>query len=235
VNDGSVDLERLRGELRHMSRGQLLMIADRAIDLVPGETLHVLVGDFVQIPRLELGQPCNASLLDQVHMFCEASLRGDYFESFDVNGKNCTEQSKGTDAFIAGFDRLTGQCLGAAAEGSFATAREAFERLFALLRRIDEDPAILFFADEGGSREIPVAWHAVLPLYFRCLAEDAPGETFARAVDTAIADFCDYQRADHLAAAQSVANAEQPRAELVLTAKGVLSKAKRQGTYHTTL
>jgi hypothetical protein len=151
VNQGAIDPVKLRGELRHMSLGHLLMIADRAIDLVPDETLQLLVGDFVTVPRLAVGPPRNTPLFDQVQMFCEASLRGDYFEDFDVNGKNCTEQSKGTDAFIAGFDRLIGRCLSAATGGSFATAREAFEQLFSLLRRVDEDPDIVFFADEAGS------------------------------------------------------------------------------------
>jgi hypothetical protein len=57
-----------------------------------------------------------------------------------------------------------------------------------------------------------VSWRAVLQLYFRCLTEGTSGETLARAVDTAISDFCDYQRADHLAAAQSVVNEEQKEA-----------------------
>ena len=70
--------------------------------------------------------------------FHEASLRGDYFERFDVNGNNCADHSKGTDAFIAEFDRLTGRCPERVAEGSYETARGAFKLLFALLRHIDE-------------------------------------------------------------------------------------------------
>ena len=58
VNQGSIDLVKLRGELRHMSRGHLLMIADRAIDLVPCEILQVLVEGFVSIPRLVVEEPC---------------------------------------------------------------------------------------------------------------------------------------------------------------------------------
>jgi hypothetical protein len=196
-----------------MSRGQLLMVAERTIDLVPNETLEAFVGDLVQVPILDEGQPGEASLPDEVDKFCEASLLGDYFDSFDVNSKNCLDQSQGTDAFIAEFDRLIRRCLGAAVGGSLTLAREAFERLFALLRRIDEDPdGVVFFADEAGSWQIPVDWRAVLPVYFRCLAEGSPGEAFARAVDGAITDFCHYQRPHQLAEAERVANDEQKAA-----------------------
>jgi hypothetical protein len=205
-----VDREKLRDALRQMRRGYLLKVAERAIDLVSSETLEALVGDFMQVPRLAEGQPGEASLPDEVNEFSEESLRGDYFDSFDVNSKNCMDLSQGTDAFIAEFDRLIRRCLGTAAGGSFTTAREAFERLFALLRRIDEDPdSIVFFADEAGSWQIPVDWRAVLPVYFRCLAEGTSGAAFARAVDGVVTDFCHYQRPHQLAAAESVANAEQ--------------------------
>jgi hypothetical protein len=45
VKRGSVDWEKLRRALRQMSRGQLLKVAERTIDLVPNETLEALVGD----------------------------------------------------------------------------------------------------------------------------------------------------------------------------------------------
>ena len=48
-----------------------------------------------------------------------------------------------------------------------------------------------------------------LPTYFRYLADGMPAEHFAREVDRAIADFADYDRPKHLAAARRVANAEQ--------------------------
>lgn len=83
--------------------------------------------------------------------------------------------------------------------------------LFALLRRIDEDPdSVVFFADEAGSWQVGVDWREALPAYFRCLADDgASGDDFAREVDRAITDFADYERPRHLAAARRVANAEQ--------------------------
>jgi len=213
VNQAPVDLQKLREALRKMSRGHLLMIAERALDHLPNETLVALIGGFVPVPLLDDGQTGDVPLLDQMREFCEASLRGDYHDSFDVNSKNCTQLSKGTEAFIAEFDRLITLTRGAATAGSLAMARAAFEQLFALLRRIDEDPdSVIFFADEAGSWQIPVDWRAVLPTYFQCLADDTSGEEFAHVVDAAISDFCHHERPYHVAAAERVANAAQKAA-----------------------
>lgn len=206
----SVDHERLRAALRQMSRGQLLIIAERAVELLPAPDLPHLVADMVLVPVREDALADTASLLDEVRKFHAASLRGEYFQDFDVNSKNCTEQSKGTDAFIAEFDRLTGKGMRAVEQGSHDEVRTAFELLFSLLRRIDEAPdRIVFFADEPGSWQIPVNWPAVLPAYFRCLAAGATGEDYAIGVERAISDFCHHGRPDLIAAAQREANDDQ--------------------------
>ncbi len=207
---GAIDIEKLHVALRRMSRGNLLIVAERAIRIAPRAKLRQLVGDMVRLDELAEGQRGAAPLLDEVRKFHDASLSGEYYDSFDVNSKNFMEKSKGTEAFIAEFDRLVGKSVRAAAKGPHAPVREAFELLFALLRRIDEHPdSLVFFADEGGSWQVGVDWRHALPAYFRCLASDTPGEDFAREVDRTIADFADYERPRHLAAARRVANAEQ--------------------------
>jgi len=45
-----VDLERLRGALRQMSRGHLLMVAEQAIEIVTTAKLRALLGDIVRLP-----------------------------------------------------------------------------------------------------------------------------------------------------------------------------------------
>jgi len=54
-----VDTEKLRAALRHMSRGNLLSIANRAIELVPRARLGSLVAGIVR-----LGSPLLPSLVD---------------------------------------------------------------------------------------------------------------------------------------------------------------------------
>jgi hypothetical protein len=50
VKRESVDLETLRVALQQLSRGGLLMIAERAIEIVPSAKLGALVGDMVRLP-----------------------------------------------------------------------------------------------------------------------------------------------------------------------------------------
>ena len=105
------------------------------------------------------------------------------------------EKSKGTDAFIAEFERLIAKCVRAAAKGPRGNVRKAFELLFALLRRLDTDSNdVVFFADEGGSWQVGVDWRVALAGYFQCLADVASADEFAREVDRAIRDFSEYDR-----------------------------------------
>lgn len=213
MSSRKVDLERLRVALRRMSRGNLLVVVERAIELVPKTKLQVLIGDMVRLDDLGEGKRGAGPLLDEVRRFHAASLAGEYYESFNVNSKNFMEKSEGTETFIAEFDRLLTKCIRAATKRPQGPVREAFELLFALIRQIDEDPdSVVFFADEAGSWQIDVDWRRALPAYFECLAATAPGEEFAREVDRTIIDFVDYERPTHLTAARRVANAEQKAA-----------------------
>jgi len=215
-----VDLEKLRVALRRVSRGNLLMVAERAIEIVPKTTLQTLIGDMVRLDHLVEGRRGAAPLLDDVRKFHAAGLAGEYYEDFDVNSKNFMDKSEGTEAFIAEFDRLVAKCIRAAAKRPQGPVREAFELLFAVLRQIDEDPeSVVFFADEAGSWQVGVDWREALPAYFQCLAANSPGEEFAREVDRTITDFADYERPKHLAAARRVANAEQKAALRRLAAR----------------
>jgi len=207
------DLDKLRTKLRALRRGDLLIIAERAAELVPRAKLEALLGDLVQVDAFESTTPKQTPLLKEVQKFHAASLGGRYFESFCVDSRNFMERSVGTDAFIAEFDRLLGKCVRAADTAPRNVVREAFELLFGLLRHIDEaHDDVIFFADEAGSWQVGIDWRAVFPAYFRCLADTAVAEEFARTVDQAIRDFADYERPHHLKAARKVASAAQQAA-----------------------
>lgn len=211
--DRTVDFEKLRRSLQELSRGHLLIIAQRAIEQVPSASLPALVGDLVQIDIPESSTVEAPSLLEEVRSFHAASRRGEYYKDFPVHSHNCTEMSTGTDAFIAEFDRHVVRCLREAHTGARPEVREAFELLFGLLRHIDEClDDVLFFADEGGAWNVQVDWRAVLPVYFRCLAETVTAEEFARTVDQTIGDFANHDRGHHLSQARRVAIPEQQAA-----------------------
>ncbi|HTP29097.1 MAG TPA: hypothetical protein VMK12_25975 [Anaeromyxobacteraceae bacterium] len=209
----TVDLEKLRLALRRLTRGDLLTIAERATELVPRAKLAALLGDLVRLEVLAGGKGGVKPLLDEVRKFHAAVLHRDYYDSFGVNSRNFMDKSEGTEEFVADFERLIGKCIRAVENGPRPQLREAFDLLFALLRRLDSDPdSIVFFADEAGSWQVDVDWQAALPAYFRCLAEGTPADEYARVVHQAIEDFADRERPRHLAAARRVANAEQKAA-----------------------
>ena len=213
------DLERLRRALRALRRGDLLIIAERAAELVPRAKLGALLGDLVQIDALAQASGALAPLLKQVQKFHTAALAGKYYQDFSVNSRNFMERSAGTDAFIAEFDRLLGTCVRAADTGPPGAVRQPFELLFGLLRHIDEaSDDVIFFADEAGSWQVGVNWRTVFPAYFGCLAGTATADEFATNVDRAIADFADHERPRHLAAARKVASAAQRAALRALSA-----------------
>lgn len=204
------DLAKIRLSLRHLSRGNLLIIAERAAELVPRAGLPALLGDFVQIEVPVDATTEAPSLLEEVREFHANGMSGAYYEGFAVSGQNCTQQSKGTDAFIAEFDRLVARCVREADTGPQPAVREAFELLFGLLRHIDEGhDDVIFFPDEGSARDVGAHWRAAFPAYFRCLAETATAEEFARTVDQAIMDFADHDRRHYLAEAWRAATAAQ--------------------------
>lgn len=207
------ETEKLRLALRRMDREALLLVAERAIDLVPKGKLGALAGDLVGLEEPSLAKSGDSALLAEVRKFHEESLRGEYYEDFPVNSRNFTETSEGTEAFIAEFNRLLEKCTRAAEKGPRARVREAFELLFELLRRMDDRPDdIVFFADEAGSWQVGVDWRATLPAYFRCLAECASPGDYAREVDRTISDFADYERPQLMAAARRVASKDQEAA-----------------------
>jgi hypothetical protein len=222
-----IDSNTLRAELRALPRGSLLLIAERAIELVTQDQLGALLGDIVQInvdPTDARSDDSAAivvpSLLDEVRLFNDAAMGGEYYEHVASNSKGRREQSAGTDAFIAEFDRLMRRCVGASeasdvpggGDSAAHEVRDAFELLFALLRHIDEgNDDLLAFSDDGSSLDVGVNWRVVLPAHFKCLAETeaASPEEFAHAVDQVIAHFAGQDRQRYMDAANKAANDAQ--------------------------
>ncbi|MDO8306729.1 MAG: hypothetical protein Q7V58_00025, partial [Actinomycetota bacterium] len=85
---GVTDLEKLRTQLRVLSRGDLLIIAERVTELMSDADLNAILGDCLDINALEARESHPAPLIEDVRRFCNESRDGRYFESFDTNGKN---------------------------------------------------------------------------------------------------------------------------------------------------
>lgn len=207
------DLTKLRDELRGLRRCDLLIIAERAAELVSKANLNALLADFIDVDVLVVPAAGKNPLIEEVQKFDSESRDGRYFEHVETNAKNYMAHSRGTDAFVAEFDRLLRQCVQVVGHQPGASVREAFEILFRLLRRIDEGhDDVVYFADEAGSWQLGVNWRRVFPAYFRCLAESVSADEFARTVDHSIRDFAEHERPLHLRTALQVATAAQQAA-----------------------
>lgn len=206
----TVDLDKLRRSLAQLRRGELLIVAQRAAEMLPEGALPSLLGGLFELQSGAALAHGPAALLEEVQKFCAEGIDGKFYLSFDVNARNCSEQSKGTDTFIAEFDRLIAKCVRAAETGPCQTVGQAFEALFSLLRAIDEgNDDVLFFADDGGAWSVGVDWNKALPGYFMCLAQTATARHYVHCVDRVIADFSEHDRGRHMAQAWTAANTEQ--------------------------
>lgn len=221
----AIDLDKLRERLRVIGDEQRFYILNEAIEILPEPALVQIVGRYLQLGDLRPDpEMSKQSLLDEVKRFDAAARAGHYYESFNVNSKNCMDKSAGTVAFIANFTRLLDRSVTASGNSDRAEVRTVMETLFALHRYIAEcNDDVIFFADEGGAWQICVDWLTVLPAWFRCLARTADALEFARLVDETIEEFDPQSRSTHLATAGRIATAPQRRE---LTARGS-SKAVR--------
>lgn len=206
-----IDFTAARADLRALNRGSLLIIAERAIELMPAAQLSTLLGDFVRLTARTAGAGNPpVSLLDEVRAFYGAAMAGKYYEAVAINNQGRQIQSQSTDAFIAGFDRLLRECVRASDNLVDSTANVGFELLFGLLRYIDEgNNDVLFFADDDGISTIGIDWRTTLPAYISSLARTSLPDEFGYAVDATIEDFAREDRPYYLAVARNAASDAQ--------------------------
>lgn len=206
-----IDLTAVRAELRALNRSSLLIIAERAIELMPAAQLSTLLSEFVPLTS-HPSDSDNAvvSLLDEVRAFYEAAMAGKYYEAVAINNQGRQIQSQSTDAFIADFDRLLRECIRASDKLVDTTATVGFELLFGLLRHIDEgNDDVLFFADDDGISTIGINWRTTLPAYISSLARTSLPDEFGHTVDATIEDFVREDRPYYLAVARNAASDAQ--------------------------
>lgn len=163
----TADLAKVRAYLRNMSHQHLFAMLDEAVGLLPKAKLDLLVRRHVSPEHMQKEIPTSKSrptLRAEVSDFVERSRRGDYFESFNVNSKNCTEQSNGTTAWIADCNRLLDRCVARAkGKGGRSEALEAIESLFDIIDLAAScEIDVVFFADEGGLWSFGIDWSVAI-------------------------------------------------------------------------
>lgn len=210
----AIDFDKLRARLRVIGDEHVFYMLDEALELLPRAALLRIVGRYISLDDVKAEPGASKrTLLEDIRSFDAAARAGDYYQSFDVNSKNCMDKSAGTCAFIADFLRLLERCVAGSANSSAADGRTAMEILFALYRYIDEcNDDVIFFADEAGAWQIGVDWRRVLPAWFRCLAKTVEPAEYARLAREAIDEFEPHARDQHMAAARRAASPAQRRA-----------------------
>ena len=220
-----IDREKLRAEVRKLGNEYVFYMLEDAIDLLPPAKLHKIAKKYLDLKRLcpDAQKAMRPSLLTDIKRFEKASLAGEYYESFGVNSKNCTQQSAGTSAWIAEFRRLLDRCVVDAKKGQPAEVCEAMAILFGLLDHIDKClDDIVFFADEGGSWQVGVDWPKVLPVWFNTLSATVEPAEYAEQITSLLSRHYSYGQDKMLAIAHRTATADQRKA--LAAARGVQKK-----------
>ncbi len=208
-----IDQEKLRVLLRSLGKEDLLQLLDRAIGLVPRTRLPTLIEGYAKPGDLKPDATSPGHLLDAAKAFYDASHRGHYYETFDVNSKNFTKTPRSTKTWIAECNRLLDSCSATVTRNRHAETRAAFNILFGLLRHIDEgNDDIIFFADESGSWQVGVNWDEVLSAYFCCLATTTEPDEYARVANEVVDVLVHYDRDKYLRKAHAAGDAAQKRA-----------------------
>jgi hypothetical protein len=216
-----IDRDKLRAEVRKLGNECVFLMLDDAIELLPLAKLHKIAKKNLDLKRLRPDgeQATRPSLLKDVKLFEKASLAGEYYESFAVNSKNYTEQSRGTSAWIAEFRRLLERCVINAKTSNPVEVRQAMDTLFGLLDHIDQgNDDVIFFADEGGSWQVGVNWPKVLPAWFKVLSATAEPEEYAERIAALLSRHYSYGRDKMLAIARRTATPDQRKALTALVA-----------------
>jgi hypothetical protein len=209
-----VDIDKLRQSIRqNLGTEQLLMLLDRAIELIEAEQLPQLLKGILAIDSFQVDDITAQSLLEVVEGFRDDSLAGMYYEAFNVNSRNFMEQSRGTLNWIAEFKRLLNHSLQQCQNGEYVQTQQAFKILLELLNEIDTgSDTIIFFADEGGSWQVGVSWEEVLPTYFTALTHVAKPKLYAQEVIQVVAAHVNYERDRYLETALKLAKPAQRKA-----------------------
>jgi hypothetical protein len=209
----TIDRDKLRIAMRRLGHEYIFDMLDAAIDVIPSVQLEKLAARYLDVDRLRPDPSTKQTLLEDVRKFDAVSRAGHYYQGFAVDSRNCMEQSIGTMSFISDCRRMFDRCIQSAATGDPIEVCNAFGVLLELLRYIDEsNDDVVFFADEGGSWQVGVAWREVLPALFPCTARTVDAEEYAEIVVSIVNQFARHDAKLHFATALDVGTPAQREA-----------------------
>jgi hypothetical protein len=205
----------LEPALRKLKKDELLHVLREAYEALPASRAVSVFGEYVDLTMRDASarsgkRATPRQWLESVQRFHADSLKGRYYESFNVNSKNYMETSEGTELWMRECRQLFDTCVTHSGKGHHAEVCAAMDLLFELLEQLDSgDDEIIFFADEGGSWQVGVDNGKVLPTYFASLAAVAEPEAYASRVAEVIDAHASYDSEKFLKAARKAANTAQ--------------------------
>jgi hypothetical protein len=209
----------IRDMLSKVDESYRLELLYRAIDRLAEEHLVEIFGELIRYADPDEVAGSTPDVFADVETFVEESERGGYYDSFEVNSQNCLDMSDGTARWIAECNRLLGRLDEVGEDEPTEDVAEAFDAIFALLRRINYgDDTIVFFADEGGAWQVGVAWQDVVPAWSRCLVTFETPESCADRMLALIDGFASFHHDEIVAAAAESLPAAHAQA-LMITAE----------------
>ena len=211
-----IDRDKLRQEIQKLHRADLLILLERAIEHLPKTRLPEVFLNSIDFDKVIFNEnkKIPKDFLPKIIKFHKSSLRGDYYEDFNVNSKNYMEMSTGTKNWISECNHLLHLCVKVSKVAhSSVDLRKGMSLLFELLWRIDDgSDEFIFFADEAGTWQVGVDWDDVLPVWFKCLSKTAAPDQFALKVVDIIKKFVEFDRKKFLAIAHKKATKKQRKA-----------------------
>lgn len=185
-----IDLRTLREQLRKQRRDTIYAMLDHALELLPPAKLAALVRRYLNVEGLLLAAPrphpdSPQRLRQDVEEFAARTRSRHYFQPFDVNYKNCTEESNGTTLWIGDCGRLLDRCVALAGRRrGAADVLAAFEQMFVVIEMAaNGEREVLFYADEGGLWMFGIDWGRVGKAWIECLGQAvAEGDREQRAL-----------------------------------------------------
>jgi hypothetical protein len=205
LNESELDRQQVRRAIRQMDNEHVFYLLDDAISLLSPAQLSQLIAPYANPEQFAAHGVASQSLLAEVLAFRKASLAGGYYEEIPNPARNRAQNSRGTLSWIADFRRLLDGCVAESHITSSRDACQAFQILFALLGRLDDETAEeILFAEECGSWIVGIEWKRVLPAWFRVLAVTAEPTEYDRHTKAIINRHCHGQEAEMARLARSV-------------------------------
>jgi hypothetical protein len=206
LNESELDRQQVRGAIRQMDNEHIFYLLDDAISVLsPAQHSQLIAPYYANPEQVAAHGEASQSLLAEVLAFQTASVAGGYYQEIPNAARNRAENSRGTLSWIADFRRLLDGCVTKSNITSSRDACQAFQILFALLDRLDDETAEeILFAEECGSWMMGIEWKRVLPAWFKALAATADLTEYGGRVEAIINRHCHGQESEIMSLARSV-------------------------------